>query len=125
MAIGFIAFSAFKLFRISIRNTITRVIMVAVTVLTFSLFKTPWIFPAMLVSAGIATNFSDRRYPDQNEPRKKYKMGQHHYFLFHLFYRQLFLAKRRENKTGKTADRTTCLKTFTGLEALFLVAATC
>ncbi len=75
MAIGFIAFSAFKLFKISIRNTITRIIMVMVALLTFSLFKTPWIFPAMLILAGIVTNFSDKRYPDKKEPRKKIKWG--------------------------------------------------
>ena len=75
MAIGFIAFSAFKLFRISIRNTITRFIMVMVSVFTFLLFKTPWIFPALLLTAGIITNFSDRRYPDKNEMKKKVNWG--------------------------------------------------
>src|SRR5919206_2590239 len=38
MAVGFIAFSAFRLFKVSVHNTITRVIMAAVAVLTFSLF---------------------------------------------------------------------------------------
>ncbi len=75
MAVGFIAFSAFRLFRVSIRNTITRFIMVFVTVLTFLFFKTPWIFPAVLLAAGIVTNFSDKRYPDKKEPRKKIKWG--------------------------------------------------
>ena len=75
MAVGFIAFSAFKLFKISIRNTITRVIMLAVAILTFSLFKTPWIFPSCLIAAGIATNFSDKRYPDVKAPRRKVKWG--------------------------------------------------
>lgn len=75
MAIGFIAFSAFKLFKISIHNTITRFIMIIVSVLTFSFFKTPWIFPAMLLTAGVVTNFSDRRYPDKQEERKKIKWG--------------------------------------------------
>ena len=75
MAIGFIAFSAFKLFRVSIRNTITGCIMVLVTMLTFLFFKTPWVFPAMLFLAGVTTNFSSKRYPDKNEPRKKIKWG--------------------------------------------------
>ncbi len=100
MAIGFIAFSAFKLFRISIRNTITRVIMVAVTVLTFSLFKTPWIFPAMLVSAGIATNFSDKRYPDQNEPRKKIKWGNIIIF-FSIFFTAAFFSETARKQNWK------------------------
>jgi chromate transporter len=75
MAVGFIAFSAYKLFKISIRNTITRVIMVVVAVLTLLLFKTPWIFPSCLIAAGIATNFSDKRYPDIKAPKRKIKWG--------------------------------------------------
>ncbi len=75
MAIGFIAFSAFKLFKISIHNTITHFIMVIVSVLTFSFFKTPWIFPALLLAAGMATNFSDKRYPDKQDERKTIKWG--------------------------------------------------
>src|SRR4051794_38477476 len=75
MAVGFIAFSAFKLFRISIRNTITRVIMLAVAILTLSLFKTPWIFPSSLIAAGIATNFSDKRYPDIKASNRTIKWG--------------------------------------------------
>ncbi len=75
MAIGFITFSAFRLFRLSVHNTITRFIMVIVSLLTFLFFKTPWIFPAMLISAGIATNFSDKRYPDKKEGRKKIRWG--------------------------------------------------
>src|ERR1700712_3742272 len=51
MAVGFIAFSAYKLFKISIHNTITHVIMLAVAVLTLLLSKTPWIFPSCLVAA--------------------------------------------------------------------------
>ncbi len=75
MAIGFIAFSAFKLFRVSIRNTITRFIMVFVTLSTFFLFKSPWIFPTMLLLSGVATNFSSKRYPDKKEPQKQIKWG--------------------------------------------------
>ena len=75
MAVGFIIFSAFRLFKVSIHNTITRVIMLVVAILTFALFKSPWIFPSCLVAAGIATNFSDKRYPDVKEPKKKVKWG--------------------------------------------------
>ena len=75
MAIGFIAYSAFTLSKVSIHNTITRFIMVFVTIFTFLLFKTPWVFPAMLILAGIVTNFSDKRYPDKKQPTKKIKWG--------------------------------------------------
>ncbi len=75
MAVGFIAFSCYKMSKLVITNTITRVIMSIAAVLTFVLFKTPWIFPAIIVAAGIATNFSSRRIPDQPIISKKIKWG--------------------------------------------------
>ena len=75
MAVGFIVFSAVKLFKISINNTITRVIFLVGTILTFSFFKTPWIFPAVIVAAGIATNFSHKRIPQIETKRSKIRWG--------------------------------------------------
>ena len=49
MAIGFIAYSAFRIFGKAIHNTITRVIMVVATVATFLAFKSPWVFPVSSV----------------------------------------------------------------------------
>lgn len=75
MAVGFIIFSAFRLFKISVHNTITQIIMVVASALTFIFFKTPWIFPATLIAAGIATNFSERRIPQKEIPPKKINWG--------------------------------------------------
>jgi chromate transporter len=75
MAIGFIAYSTFRMFGIAIYNPITIVIMLLATVVTFFAFKTPWVFPALIVAAGIATNFSDRRIPQKGVPPKKIKWG--------------------------------------------------
>ncbi|TDO26319.1 chromate efflux transporter [Sediminibacterium goheungense] len=75
MAIGFIAYSTYRIFGLAVHNTITRVIMALASLATFILFKTPWIFPALIIAAGIATNFSDKRIPDKNQPRKKIKWG--------------------------------------------------
>lgn len=44
---------------------ITQVIMLISMVATYLLFKTPWIFPALIVAGGIATNFSDKHIPGQ------------------------------------------------------------
>ena len=63
MAVGFLAFAAFKVFKTSIINLITWVIMAACIIITFLLFKTPWIFPILIVLGGVATNFSNKRYP--------------------------------------------------------------
>ena len=75
MAIGFIAYAAFRIFKLAINNTITRVVMVLAAVVTFLYFKTPWVFPALLLSAGIATNFSSKRIPQIEVPPKQIKWG--------------------------------------------------
>ncbi|MBA4258990.1 MAG: chromate transporter [Chitinophaga sp.] len=75
MAIGFIAYSALRTFKIAVHNTITRVIVIIATVATFLAFKTPWVFPILIVIAGIATNFSDKRIPQKGIPPKQVKWG--------------------------------------------------
>ncbi len=64
MAIGFLAYAAFKAFKISITNFITQVIMLVSMTAIYYLFKSPWIFPALIISGGIVTNFSSKRIPD-------------------------------------------------------------
>jgi chromate transporter len=71
MAIGFLAYAAFKAYHISIKNTITQVIMLVALVLTYLLFKTPWVIPALIVAGGIATNFSNRRIPEKEVIKPK------------------------------------------------------
>ena len=75
MTIGFLAFAAQRAFRISIRNTITRVILVVSTIATFLLFKWPWIFPILLVCGGFVTNLSHKRIPQVEVLPKKIKWG--------------------------------------------------
>jgi chromate transporter len=75
MTIGFLAFGAQKAFRISITNTITRVILLVSTTATFLLFKTPWIFPILIVLGGFVTNLSSRRIPQKELLPKKIKWG--------------------------------------------------
>jgi chromate transporter len=81
MAIGFIAYSTFRMFGIAINNPITKIIMLMATIATFFAFKTPWVFPALIVGAGIATNFSDRRIPQKGLLPKKIKWGNIFIFL--------------------------------------------
>jgi chromate transporter len=82
MAIGFIAYSAYRLFGVAVNNTITRVVMMIATLATFFLFKTPWVFPALMVAAGIATNFSSKRIVQKGIPPKQIKWGNLVIFLF-------------------------------------------
>ena len=72
MAIGFLVYAAFKAYQVSIKNTITQIIMLIALLATYFLFKTPWIIPALIISGGIATNFSSRRIPEKEvvKPRQ-------------------------------------------------------
>lgn len=71
MAIGFLAYAAFKAFHLSITNLITKVIMLFALAGTYFLFKTPWIIPALIVLGGVATNFSNRRIPEKEVIKPK------------------------------------------------------
>ena len=67
MAIGFLAYAAVKTYGISVNNLITRVIMLFSTICTFLLFKTPWIFPILIILGGITTNISSKRIPEKEK----------------------------------------------------------
>ncbi|MDN3659514.1 chromate transporter [Ferruginibacter paludis] len=71
MAIGFLAYAAVKTFGISVNNLITRIIMVSATIITFLLFKTPWVFPVLIILGGITTNFSSNRIPEKEKIRPR------------------------------------------------------
>ncbi len=75
MTIGFLAFAAQQALKLSIHNTITRVILVLSTVATFLLFRDPWITPLLLVLGGFATSISNRRIPQVEVLPKKIKWG--------------------------------------------------
>lgn len=71
MAAGFLVYACINAFPHSVKNTITWIIMIIASVLTFFFFKAPAIFPALIVIGGIATNISRKRIPQVEEkPRK-------------------------------------------------------
>lgn len=71
MAIGFLFFAAVKAFSISIKNLITAIIMVCSIIVTYIFFRTPWVFPILILCGSIATNFSNKRIPDNNIGNRK------------------------------------------------------
>ena len=75
MTIGYLIFAAQQAFRVSIHNTITRVILVISSLATFLWFKWPWIVPILLVLGGFVTNLSSRRIPQVEVLPKKIKWG--------------------------------------------------
>ena len=71
MAVGFLVYATVMAFSISIRNTVTWIIMGVCAVATFLLFKQPWIFPLLIVLGGITTNLSRKRIlQTEQKPRK-------------------------------------------------------
>ena len=84
MVIGFIASATFLLYKKAINNTITFFVFLAAGILTVVGFKTPWTIPVVIVLAGIVTNFSNKRIPDQGAAPRKIKWV--HLHLFILFF---------------------------------------
>ncbi|HEY4936108.1 MAG TPA: chromate transporter [Puia sp.] len=82
MTVGFLAFAAWKAFRISVHNTITHFIMVVSAIATFLLFKTPWIFPIVIVLGGLITNISSKRIPQTEVITRKIKWANIWLFAF-------------------------------------------
>jgi len=71
MAVGFLVYATVMAFNISIKNTVTWIIMSVCAIATFLLFKQPWIFPLLIVLGGITTNLSRKRIPQiEQKPRK-------------------------------------------------------
>ena len=71
MAIGFLIYAAIRTFKLSITNLITRIIMILACIFTYIFFKTPWIFPALIILCGVATSFSSKRFPEKESIKPK------------------------------------------------------
>lgn len=84
MSVGFLGFSCFRLYNKSIHNKITHIIMIVAGLITFSLFRTPWIFPSLIIAGGVITNFSRKRIPQKETPPKKIRWANILIFLFVL-----------------------------------------
>jgi len=105
MAVGFIAFAAFRMYKISIKNTITFIIMLVGLFATYLLFKTPWVFPILIVLGGVVTNFSDKRIPEKENIRPKQIKWTNIWLFVLLFIIVGFLSEtaRRHNWKDKKA----------------------
>lgn len=86
MAIGFIASATILLYKKAINSLITKIIFLVTAVLIFLAFKSPWTIPVIILLAGMATNFSQKRIPTDGAAPKSIKWGGLFLFIF------LFLA---------------------------------
>ena len=82
MTVGFLVYAAWKAFKISVHNTITHIIMAVSAIATFLLFKTPWIFPIVIVLGGLITNISSKRIPQTEVITRKIKWANIWLFAF-------------------------------------------
>ncbi|HEX8460536.1 MAG TPA: chromate efflux transporter [Segetibacter sp.] len=74
MAVGFLAFSAFKSFKLFIKHQAPFFIMVGATLVTIFI-ASPWVFPFLILSGSIVSNFSDKRIPDTQKQKSPIKWG--------------------------------------------------
>ena len=71
MAVGFLAYASAMAFGVSVRNTITWIIMLFSVGATYLFFRSPFIFPLLIILGGVATNLSHKRIPQlESKPRK-------------------------------------------------------
>ena len=73
MSIGFLASATLLLYKKAINSPITKIIFIAAAVVVILGFKTPWTIPIVIVLAGIATNFSKKRIPNDGAAPKTIK----------------------------------------------------
>lgn len=63
MSVGFIAYAAARMMKVSVKHFATVGIMLGAAAVTVAI-RSPWVFPIILVVAGFISNFSNRRIPD-------------------------------------------------------------
>jgi chromate transporter len=72
MAVGFLAYAAFKSMRIAVNNFATYCIMFGSILITI-LLRSPWVFPILIFLGGLISNFSEKRIPMNLAPKKPIK----------------------------------------------------
>lgn len=73
MAIGFLASAGLLLYKKVIKSTITFSIFLCTTILTYIGFKIPWTIPVIIILAGMVTNISSKRIPNDGPAPTKIK----------------------------------------------------
>lgn len=74
MAVGFLAYSGYQSFKISITHQATFFIMLGALLVT-AFISSPWVFPSLLILGGVISNFSDKRIPGLPQKPKPIHWG--------------------------------------------------
>jgi len=67
MAVGFLAFASFRAFTLVVRNRMARYIMVFSMIVTYYFFRSPWIFPIVILMGGVVSSFMDREQKKEGD----------------------------------------------------------
>lgn len=86
MAIGFLAFAAYRAFTLIIRDTVSRLFMTATMFITFFFFKSPWIFPIVLVLAGLISMIVRKRDLEKQVAVKRKPLSWTYFIVFALLF---------------------------------------
>ena len=70
MSVGFVVYAAVRMMNKSIKYVATTAIMLGSIVATV-LFKSPWVFPLLLIVSGTISNFSNKRIPGTQQKPKR------------------------------------------------------
>lgn len=81
MAVGFLAYSAYKSYKISVKHQATFFIMIGAMLITYFI-QSPWVFPSLIISGSIVSNFSDKRIPAINGKSYRVKWQNLWFFAF-------------------------------------------
>jgi chromate transporter len=101
MAIGFLLYAAFRVLKISVNSTITRIIMCVALVVTYLYIKSPWIFPALIILSAVSTNLSSKRIATiENNNKVKVKFRNIFWFLFIFLIAGIFSETARKQQWG-------------------------
>lgn len=103
MAVGFLAFAAYRVYKSSIKKVTTFILMLVCGIITFILFKTPWVFPILIILGGVISNFTNKQYPPNKALRPKHVKWTNIWlfvvlFLIAGFFSEISRTKNWENK---------------------------
>lgn len=98
MAAGFLLYACINTFPHAVRNTMTWIIMIITTAVTYYWFNLPAIFPLVIVLGGVLTNLSKKRIPQTEQKPSKIKWW--NFWLFGI----IFIAAGIISETARKQD---------------------
>ncbi len=98
MAVGFLAFAAFRAYTLVTGNRIARLIMAGAMIATYFLFNLPVIFPAVILLGGLVTNFTEKTSKIINVEPRPVKWGNIVIFFLIFIIAGVFSELSRKNE---------------------------